>query len=98
MKNHFLAFLLAACTAQAAYSGPYALSADGATVVRLTPQGTVAASALTSAMLTPGWSATAGSGGSLGVTSYDAGYKSGAGGAQFTALYDNGAPLAAGKS
>jgi hypothetical protein len=90
--------LLACCAMQGALAAAFAVSSDGLAVVRLHAQGTVAAGGLASDMLTTGWSASAGTGGTMSVTGYDAGFKSGQGGAEFKALYDNGGALPAGKS
>ena len=75
----------------------YQLSADGGYVVRTVPQGTVAASSLNTSLLNAGWTSTVGTGGSMSVTNYMAGFQSGSGGAQFEALYNNGAALGAGQ-
>jgi hypothetical protein len=75
----------------------YMLSADGYAVVRKTPQGTVAASTLHTSSLNGGFTATAGTGGTLSVTSYNADFSGGSGGAEIKAVYDRGAPLAAGQ-
>lgn len=76
----------------------YTLSPDGSAVVRLAPQQNVGAGSLAVTPLPGGYTVTAGSGPSPAVTSYIAGFASGSGGAQFTALYNNGAPLAAGQA
>lgn len=81
-----------------AFAAPFALSPDGATVVRITPQGTVSGSTLDTTLLNTGWTGTVGAGGSASVTSYDARYSGGIGGARFTALYDHGSALGAGES
>lgn len=81
-----------------AYAADYALSSDGASVVRLTPRANIAASTFNQSLLPSGWTSTAGSGGSLSVTSYDAGYQGGVGGGKFTALYNRGSNLAPGQS
>lgn len=99
MKFQYLAcLLLAQCAVQSVQAAAFAVSADGAAVVRLRDKGTVAADQLTTAMLTTGWSASAGSGGSMAITSYDAKFKSAKGGAEIKALYNNGGALAAGTS
>jgi len=76
----------------------FVLSPDGYAVVRLTPEGTVGASTLNTALLTPGFTSATGTGGSLSVTSYTAAFASGMGGAEIKALYDRGGPLSAGQS
>ena len=81
-----------------AYADTYALSADGATVVRLVSQGTAAASTLDTSLLNAGWTSAAGTGGSMSVSSYTAGFKNGMGGAEIKALYDNASAPAAGSS
>lgn len=91
-------FFLTFCIAKLVYAVPFELSADGSAVVRLTPQGAVTAGSLDTSLLNSGWSATTGTGGSLSVTSYTAGFKSGIGGAEIKALYDNGSALGTGNS
>lgn len=99
MKIRYLACaLLAHCAMQYAQAAAFAVSADGSAVVRLHDKGTVAAGDLTTAMLTTGWSASAGTGGSMAITDYNAKFKSAKGGAEMRALYDNGGALAAGTS
>jgi len=75
----------------------YILSPDGSAVYRLMPNGTVPASSFKTSLLTNGFTAKTGSSGSLSLTSYSAGFDKG-GGAQIKALYNLGAPLAAGQS
>lgn len=82
-----IAGTLTVLTAQAA---DYALSPDGAAVVRLTPQGTVAASSLSSSLLPAGWTASSGTGGTASITSYTAAFDGTTGGAEIKAFYDNG--------
>lgn len=99
MKYFYLACAIASHLAlQDALAAAFALSADGAAVVRLQTKGTVGASALASSSLTSGWTATAGSGGSMSVSTYDARFKSGNGGGVIEALYNHGAALPAGKT
>jgi hypothetical protein len=76
----------------------YKLSADGLAVVRLTPEQPTAAGSLNTSVLPQDYTYTNGTGGNLTVTDYTAGFRSGIGGAQFQALYDNGTPLAAGQN
>jgi len=90
----FFLFFIAEC----AYADSYALSPDGAAVVRITPQGTVSAGSLDTSLLNTGWTSSTGTGGSLSVTSYTAGFKSGMGGAEIKALYDHGGTLGTGES
>ena len=75
----------------------YALSPDGSAVVRLVPQQAVSAGTLAATPLPGSYAVTTGAGPSPAVTSYAAGFQGGSGGAQFTALYNNGAALAAGQ-
>ncbi|MGH8684274.1 MAG: choice-of-anchor K domain-containing protein, partial [Nitrosospira sp.] len=81
-----------------AHSADFELSPDGSAVVRLVPQGTVTAGSLDTSLLNSGWTATTDTGGALSVTSYNAGFKSGLGGAEIKALYDHGSALGSGKS
>lgn len=77
----------------------YALSPDGASVVRLTPQTSVSASSLSAQLLSAyGYSVSATSGDTLSTTLYGAGYVGSSGGAKYTALNDNNASLAPGYS
>ncbi len=79
-----------------ALAADFALSPDGAAVVRLVPQGTVAAATLGSGMLPSGWTQSAGSGGTLSVTSYKAGFNGATGGAEIEALFARASAPAAG--
>ncbi len=76
----------------------YMLSPDGSTVYRLVPSGPISANTFNSGLLTDGYTATTGNDGSLSLTSYNAGFETGGGGAQITALYTLGAPLSAGQT
>lgn len=75
----------------------YALSAVGSAVARITPVTKVAASTLKTSLLNGGFTAVAGSGGSMTVTSYDAEFSGGSGGGVIEATYDNGAALQPGQ-
>ncbi|WP_375515898.1 hypothetical protein [uncultured Nostoc sp.] len=71
----------------------FALSPDGSAVVRLVPSNTVSASSLNTSLLPVGWTANTGTGGTLTVNSYNAGFKGSVGGARITALFDKGTAL-----
>ena len=83
----------------------FKLSSDGLVVYRIVSQGTVSAATLNPALINGGYTVTTGTGGSVSVTSYNAGFytsynagvTSGAGGAQITAIYNNGSQLASGQ-
>lgn len=97
MKSN--AILLAASLSAVAWpalSADYALSPDGAAVVRLAPQSTVAAASLGSSLLPSGWTQAAGSGGAISVTSYKAGFNGATGGAEIKALFTRGSVPPAG--
>jgi hypothetical protein len=81
-----------------ALAADYALSPDGSAVVRLVPQGVVGANGLSGTPLPGGYTTAAGSAASTSVTGYTAGFSGGNGGAQFTALYNNGGALGANQS
>lgn len=68
----------------------FALSPDSSAVVRLVPSETVSANSLNTSLLPAGWTANTGTGGTLTVNSYNAGFKGSSGGAKITALFDNG--------
>jgi hypothetical protein len=90
-RSIVISVLFFACIAKSGRAGTvYAISPDGSAVVRLTPEASVSASSLNLALLPSGYAATTDSSGSLSVTGYDAGFRSGNGGAQFTALYNTG--------
>ncbi|NTW53916.1 MAG: autotransporter domain-containing protein [Chlorobaculum sp.] len=97
MKRLLLSMLLLFCMTGVVHAADYALSPDGSAVVRLVPQGTVAASTFNTALLTNGYTANTGTGGTLTITSYNAGFKSGTGGGEIKALYDRGAALGTGQ-
>ncbi len=65
----------------------YALSADGYAVVRSNATSTVAAALFNSSLLTNGFTASTKTGGTLSLTNYTAGFRSGTGGTQIRALY-----------
>lgn len=90
-----IGLVLVFCTKESSLADSYTLSADGASVVRLVPQGTVPASSLDRSLLNSGWTSSNGTGGSLSVSSYTAGYQNGIGGAEIKALYNHGAALSA---
>lgn len=79
-----------------ALAADYALSPDGSAVVRLTSQTSIGAGTLASSLLPSGWTSTTGSGGSLSVTSYNAGFSGATGGGEITALFNLGAAAPAG--
>ena len=79
-----------------ATAGPYVLSSVGNSVVRLESEGTVAAGSVISALFPSGWTASSGSGGSMSVTSYNAGFSGGTGGGEIKALFNLGSTPPAG--
>lgn len=79
-----------------AYAADYALSPDGSAVVRLTSQATIGAGTLSSGLLPSGWTSTSGSGGSLAVTTYRAGFSGATGGGEIEALFNLGGAAPAG--
>lgn|GEM_PF-4776211 len=93
-----VATLFALASGGPAFAQTYALSPDGAAVVRLAPQGTVSANTLGGTPLPGSYTVTAGSGASPAITSYAAGFRGANGGAQIEALYNNGNALATNQS
>ena len=95
MKRVIVGSVLALACMSVRADTTYALSPDGSTVVRLEPGTSASSSSFDTALLPAGYTATAGSLGSLLVGSYTAGFMNGApcpgcGGAFFTALYNTG--------
>jgi hypothetical protein len=80
-----------------AQSADYALSVDGSTVVRLAPQGTATAGSFSPNLLPSGWVSGAVSGGTTSVGVYRAGFEEGSGGAEITATFNKGSPVAEGR-
>ena len=91
----FFTAMLSFATSYAADA--YKLSADGFAVVRLAPEQPTTAGSLNTSVLPKDYTYMNGTGGSLSVTDYTAGFTGGIGGAQFQALYNNGMALAAGQ-
>lgn len=84
-----------------AIAADYALSADGNSVVRVVPQGTVSGSGFDSSLITSaysGWTVNTASGGSVSSSGYAAGWSSGSGGATIQASYSQANAVAAGHS
>jgi hypothetical protein len=71
---------------------PYVLSADGSAVVRRVPQGVASAGSLDTSLLSNGFTAAAGTGGSLSVQDYTPGFRGGNGGVQFKATFNSNLP------
>lgn len=82
-------------SAGSAFAQSYALSPDGSAVVRADPVGMLSAVALGN--LPAGYSAVAGTGGTMSTSDYQAAFQGGNGGATIRALYDNGTAPAAGQ-
>lgn len=76
----------------------YALSPDGLSVVRIVSSSSVSASAFDSSLLPSGYTSSTATGGSVAVTTYEAGYKSGTGGGHIEAQFTPSSPPAAGQS
>lgn len=83
----FCAFGFIVCFGTIASAATYALSPDGSAVVRLESTSTLSASSGANINLPGSFSATTGSGPSPTVDSFDAGWRGGVGGAEFTATY-----------
>jgi hypothetical protein len=79
----------------------YVLSSDGSVVYRLTPKGGVASTSLAAGLLTAfGYSVSTDTTGTITVNPYEAGWVEDrkSGGGHFEAVYNHGAPLAAGQT
>lgn len=85
-----------ALASNATWAADYALSPTGDAVVRLTPQASIGAGTLNTALLPSGWTSATGSGGTMSVTSYNAGFSGATGGGQINALFNLGAAAPAG--
>lgn len=85
-----------AVASSATWAADYALSPNGDAVVRLTPQASIGAGTLNTSLLPSGWTSTTGSGGTMSVTSYNAGFSGATGGGQINALFNLGAAAPAG--
>lgn len=85
-----------AFTAGTTWAADYALSPNGDAVVRLTPTASIGAGTLNAALLPSGWTSTTGSGGTLSVTAYNAGFSGATGGGQIEALFNRGSAVPAG--
>lgn len=94
-KKRLLLLAMGITTTHVLAAQTYALSPDGSAVVRVNPVGTASASALTG--LPAGYTSSAGTGGSITTSQYQAGFQGGTGGATIQALYNNGAAPAAGQ-
>lgn len=81
-----------------ATAADYALSPDGLAVVRLVPSLPVAASTFDSSLLPGGYTSSTAAGGTVAITTYNAGFSGGAGGAQIRALFTPAAGPPAGSS
>jgi hypothetical protein len=79
--------VLASLTAMNATADTYKLSPDGTAVVRLVSSSPIAASTFDSSLLPAGYTSSTATGGSLAITTYEAGYKGGGGGGHIEALY-----------
>ena len=90
-----VASLLAAAPVEAA---TYALSSDGLAVVRLVSSSPIAASTFDSSLLPSGYTSSTAAGGSLAITTYEAGFKGGSGGGHIEALFTPSAAPGAGKT
>lgn len=85
-----------AVASSATWAADYALSPNGDAVVRLTPQASIGAGTLNTSLLPSGWTSTTGSGGTMSVTSYNAGFSGATGGGQINALFNLGEAAPAG--
>lgn len=82
-----LTFLAALFFAGQAAASPYALSPNGRSVVRLVSSSPISASTFNDSLLPSGYSSSTAAGGSVTITTYEAGYKNGAGGGHIEALF-----------
>lgn len=85
-------------TAGHAAAATYALSPDGLSVVRIVSSSPVAASTFDSSLLPSGYTSSTAAGGSVAITTYEAGYTGGTGGGQIRALFTPAAAPGAGKT
>lgn len=88
------ALLLSPCLMSPALAQDYALSPDGASVVRVEGAASIAASSFTTSLAGYGYTTATDNTGSLSVSAYNAGYGSdSSGGGHFEALYSYGSKL-----